>query len=245
MLDEHRTPRRFWADAISTACYISNRIFLRSILHLTAFELRFGRKPSVSHFRPFGCKCFILKHGNLDKFESRSFDGILLGYTPHGRSYRVYNVDTNTVVESCDVTFNEIAPYPCGVFECAGDKEMEEIIFIDEGLQGVDGDEDEPLLPSTLSPEPIPASTLEVEAPQATTSSTAAVVASRVEGEIISKPRAPSHIQKAHPSQQIIGNLNERVTRSLRSAHLSCFSNTLFVSLFEPQDVGHALSDSS
>jgi transposase InsO family protein len=35
MLDEHRTPKRFWADAISTACYISNRIFLRSILHLT------------------------------------------------------------------------------------------------------------------------------------------------------------------------------------------------------------------
>jgi transposase InsO family protein len=24
MLDEHRTPRRFWANAISTACYISN-----------------------------------------------------------------------------------------------------------------------------------------------------------------------------------------------------------------------------
>jgi transposase InsO family protein len=39
MLDEHRTPRRFWADAISTACYISNRIFLCSILHLTPFEL--------------------------------------------------------------------------------------------------------------------------------------------------------------------------------------------------------------
>jgi hypothetical protein len=87
MLDEHRTPRRFWADAISTACYISNRIFFRSILHLTPFELRFGRKPSVSHFRPFGCKCFVLKCGNLDKFESHSFDNILLRYTPHGRSY--------------------------------------------------------------------------------------------------------------------------------------------------------------
>jgi transposase InsO family protein len=24
MLDEHRTPRRFWADPISTTCYISN-----------------------------------------------------------------------------------------------------------------------------------------------------------------------------------------------------------------------------
>jgi hypothetical protein len=234
MLDEHRTPRRFWADAISTACYISNRIFLRSILHLTSFELRFGCKPSVSHLRPFGCKCFVLKHGNLDKFESRSFDGILLGNTPHGRSYRVYNLETNTVVESCDVTFNETVPCPHGVLECAGDKEMEESIFVGEGLQDVDGDEGEPLLPSTSSPEHVPAFTLKTEAHQATTSSTAAVEASWVEGEIISEPRAPSHIQKAHPPQQIIGNLNERVTHFSRSAHLSCFSNTLFVTLFEP-----------
>jgi putative heme degradation protein len=29
------------------------------------------------------------------------------------------------------------------------------------------------------------------------------------------------------------------------SAHLSYFTNTLFIALFEPQDVGHALSDSS
>jgi hypothetical protein len=35
------------------------------------------------------------------------------------------------------------------------------------------------------------------------------------------------------------------VTRSSRSAHLSCFSNTLFVAPFEPRDVGHALSNSS
>jgi hypothetical protein len=39
--------------------------------------------------------------------------------------------------------------------------------------------------------------------------------------------------------------MNERVTRSSRSSHLSCFSNTLFVALFEPQDVGHTLSNSS
>jgi hypothetical protein len=172
---------------------------LRSILYLTPFELRFGRKPSVSHFRPFECKWFVLKHGNLDKFESRSFDGILLGYTPHGRSFRVYNIETNTIVESCDVTFDETTHYPHGVFECAGDKEMEESIFVDEGLHGVDGDEDEPLLPSISSPEPVPAFTLEAEAPQATTSSTTAVEASRVEGEIVSEPGAPSHIQKAHP----------------------------------------------
>jgi hypothetical protein len=56
---------------------------------LTPFELHFGRKSSISHLRPFGCKCFVLKYDNLDKFESLSSDGILHGYTPHGRSYRV------------------------------------------------------------------------------------------------------------------------------------------------------------
>jgi hypothetical protein len=60
--------------------------------------------------------------------------------------------------------------------------------------EGVDGNEDEPLLPSTSSPEVVPASTLEVESPQATTSSTIAVEASWVEGEIISEPGAPSHV---------------------------------------------------
>jgi hypothetical protein len=106
------------------------------------------------------------------QFESHFFDGILLEYTPHGRSYRVYNLETNTVVESCDVTFNETAPCPRGVLECVGDKEMKESIFVGEGLQGVDGDEDEPIFPSTSSHELVRTSTLEAEAPQATTSST-------------------------------------------------------------------------
>jgi hypothetical protein len=143
------------------------------------------------------------------------------------------------------VTFDETAPCPHGAFECSGDKEMEENIFVDEGLQGVDGDEDEPQLPSTSSPKHVPTFTLVAKAPQATTSSTAAVEASWVDGVILYESGAPSHIQKAHPPQQIIGNLNEWVTRSSRSTYLSCFSNMLFVALFEPRDVGHALSDLS
>jgi hypothetical protein len=134
MLDEHTTSRRFWADAICTACYIAHRIFMHSILHLTPFDLRFGHKPSISHLRPFGCKCFVLKCGNPDKFESHSSDGILLGYTPHGGSYRVFNFKTNTIFESCDATFDECTPCPHDVFECAGDKEMEDSIFVDEEL---------------------------------------------------------------------------------------------------------------
>jgi hypothetical protein len=58
----------------------------------------------------------------------------------------LFNLETNTVFESCDVIFDVTAPSPCDVFECAGDKEIEENIFIDEGLHGIDSNEDEPLL---------------------------------------------------------------------------------------------------
>jgi hypothetical protein len=47
---------------------------------------------------------------------------------------KVLNLKTNTVVESCDVTFDENAPFPCDVFECVDDKEIEESIFVVEEL---------------------------------------------------------------------------------------------------------------
>jgi hypothetical protein len=125
----------------------------------------------------------------------------LLRYTPHVKSYRVYNLETNTVVKSCDMNFDKTTPYPRDVFECAGDKEIDEIILIDEGLQGVDGDEDESLFLSISSPEHVLTSTLEAEDPQATISSTTIVEVSRVEGKIISELGAPSHVQKAHLPQ--------------------------------------------
>jgi hypothetical protein len=113
----------------------------------------------------------------------------------------VFNHETNTVVESYDVTFDETAPCPYDVFECTSDKEMEESIFVDDELQGFDGDEDKPLHLSISSPELVPASTLKAEAPHATTSSTVAVEASRVERKIIYEQGASSHVRKAHPSQ--------------------------------------------
>jgi hypothetical protein len=144
------------------------------------------------------------------------------------------------------VTLDEIAPCPRDVFESASDKEMEERIFIDEELQDFDGDEDEHIAPaSTSSSGHVPASTLKAEAPQDTISSSVGVLVSRIKGEINSENGTPSHIQKAHPPQQIKGNLNERVTQSSRSAHLAYFTNILGVALFEPRDVRHTLSNSS
>jgi hypothetical protein len=47
MLDEHRTPMRFWAEAVNTACHVSNRILLRTFKKKTCYELMHGRAPKV------------------------------------------------------------------------------------------------------------------------------------------------------------------------------------------------------
>jgi len=51
------------------------------------------KKPNVSYFKAFGCKCFILNNGksNLGKFDSKVDEGIFLGYSLTGKAYRVYN----------------------------------------------------------------------------------------------------------------------------------------------------------
>jgi hypothetical protein len=99
MLDEHRTPRRFWAKAINTTCHLSNHIFLRNLLNKTSYELRFGRPPKVTHFKVFGYRCFVLKLRNLDKFESLSSDGVFLVTALHSCAYRVLNLETNCIME--------------------------------------------------------------------------------------------------------------------------------------------------
>jgi transposase InsO family protein len=56
MLDEYKTPDRFLAEAINTACYSINWLYHHRILKKTLYELLTGKKPNVSYFRVFGRK---------------------------------------------------------------------------------------------------------------------------------------------------------------------------------------------
>ena len=63
----------------------------------------------MSHLKVFGCKCFILNNGkdNLGKFDSKSDEGIFLGYLLHGYAYRAFNKRTMLVKESMHIAFDE------------------------------------------------------------------------------------------------------------------------------------------
>jgi hypothetical protein len=45
MLDEYKTPDRFWAEAINIVCYSINRLYLHRILKKTSYELLTGKSP--------------------------------------------------------------------------------------------------------------------------------------------------------------------------------------------------------
>jgi transposase InsO family protein len=167
MLDEHGTPRRFWAKAINIACHVSNRILLRAFRNKTSYELRFERPPKVSHVRVFGCRCFVLKQGNFDKFESRSSNVVFLGYALHSRAYRVLNLETNHIMETCEVTFDETAPCPSPVFEPTSPDQMGQTIFIKK-----DDANWVALEPTPLAAPIEPASTTTGDGPNPTSSTT-------------------------------------------------------------------------
>ena len=109
MLNESNLPKYLWADVVYIASYVLNRTLIRHILKETPYELYKGRKPSISHLKVFGCKCFILNNGkdNLGKFDPKSDEGIHIGYAINGHAYRVYNNRLFVVEESMHVVFDE------------------------------------------------------------------------------------------------------------------------------------------
>jgi hypothetical protein len=158
----------------------------------------------------------VLKQGNLNKFESRSSDGVFLGYALHSHAYRVFNLETNIIMETCEVTFVETAPCPSPVFEPAGLDQMGQTIFVEEEHDDADWVALDPTPPAALvelasttmadRPDPTPSTTwgpLEV-APAKTGGVEAAV-----EGEATSSREAPKYIQRRNLPQQMIGELHE------------------------------------
>jgi hypothetical protein len=80
MLSEYNVSHSFWSKAINMACYCSNHLYCHGEPGKTPYELLNGRKPNITYFRMFGCKCYILKKGTrLSKFEKKCDEGFLLG----------------------------------------------------------------------------------------------------------------------------------------------------------------------
>jgi hypothetical protein len=60
MLDEYKTPDRFWAEAVNNACYSINRLYLHRILKKTSYELLTGKNPMFHILESLGVNVLFL-----------------------------------------------------------------------------------------------------------------------------------------------------------------------------------------
>jgi hypothetical protein len=108
MLDEYKTSNQFWAEAVNTARYATNHLYLHKLLKKTPYELLTSNKPNVSYFRVIGSKCYVLqKRSKSSKFAPKVYEDFLLGYDSNSHAYRVFNRDSGCVETTCDVVFDE------------------------------------------------------------------------------------------------------------------------------------------
>jgi hypothetical protein len=265
MLDEYKTPDRFWAKAINTACYSINRLYLHRILKKTSYELPTGKKPNVSYFRVFGSKCFILvKRGRKYKFAPKAVEGFLLGFDSNTRAYRVFKKSTGLVEVSCDIVFDETngsqveqvdldelddEEAPCVALRnmSIGDvcpKEYEEPPQAqDQPLSSVQAspptqDEDQAQDDENKDQED--------ETPQEEDNDQGGDANDQDKEDEQDQrqphPRVHQAIQRDHPVNTILGDIHKGVTTRSRVAHF--FVHYSFVSSIEPHRVEDALKDS-
>ncbi|GJV33977.1 putative ribonuclease H-like domain-containing protein [Tanacetum coccineum] len=108
MLADSKLPTKFWAKAVSTACYVQNRVLVVKPHNKTSYELFRGLKPALNFIRPFGCHVTILNTlENLGKFDGKSDEGFFVGYSLSSKAFRVYNTRTRKVEENLHIGFLE------------------------------------------------------------------------------------------------------------------------------------------
>ncbi|GKC41260.1 putative ribonuclease H-like domain-containing protein [Tanacetum coccineum] len=106
-----KLPTTFWAEAVSTACYVQSRVLVVKPHNKTPYELFRGFKPVLSFMRPFGCHVTILNTlDSLGKFDGKSDEGFFVGYSLSSKAFRVYNTRTRRVEENLHIGFLENKP---------------------------------------------------------------------------------------------------------------------------------------
>ncbi|GJY08862.1 putative ribonuclease H-like domain-containing protein [Tanacetum coccineum] len=112
MLADSKLPITFWAEAVSTACYVQNRVLVVKPHNKTPYELFRGFKPALSFMRPFGCHVTILNtlEDSLASSDGKCDKVFFIGYSLSSKAFRVYNTRTKRVEENLHIRFLENKP---------------------------------------------------------------------------------------------------------------------------------------
>nr|GEZ56600.1 hypothetical protein [Tanacetum cinerariifolium] len=110
MLIFSRAPLFLWAEAIATACFTQNCSMIHRRFDKTPYELINGRKPDTSFIHVFGAICYLKNdREDIGKLGAKGDIGFFIGYSADSCAYRVYNRRTNKIMETMNVSFDELS----------------------------------------------------------------------------------------------------------------------------------------
>ncbi|GKA04993.1 retrovirus-related pol polyprotein from transposon TNT 1-94 [Tanacetum coccineum] len=105
-----KAPLFLWAEVINTACYTQNHSLICLRYNKTQYEQMHDKKPDLSFLRVFGLLFYPTNDSeDLGKLNAKADIGILVGYAPAKKAFRIYNsVETRKIMETIHVTFDEL-----------------------------------------------------------------------------------------------------------------------------------------
>nr|GFB89800.1 retrovirus-related Pol polyprotein from transposon TNT 1-94 [Tanacetum cinerariifolium] len=110
MLIFSHAPLFLWVEAIATACFTQNRSIIHRQFNKTPYELINGRKPDISFLHVFGALCYPNNdREDIGKLGSKGDIGFFIGYSADSYAYRIYNLQTKKIMETMNVSFDELA----------------------------------------------------------------------------------------------------------------------------------------
>jgi hypothetical protein len=118
MLFGANMPNKLWAQAISTAIYLKNRLPRSSLRgNVTPHEMWFGTKPSLSRLRVFGCASHVhVPEERRKKYADRkvshhSIHTYFVGYDKSDAIYEIWNPSNDNIDRARHVIFDETLYY--------------------------------------------------------------------------------------------------------------------------------------
>nr|GEU51261.1 hypothetical protein [Tanacetum cinerariifolium] len=106
MLIFSRAPLFLWAEVIATTCFTQNRSIIHRRFNKTPYELINERKQEISFLHAFGALCY--PKNDREDIKKLGAKGNI-GYFADSYAYRVYNRRTKKIMETMNVTFDELS----------------------------------------------------------------------------------------------------------------------------------------
>uniref|UniRef100_A0AAV1U517 Polyprotein n=1 Tax=Peronospora matthiolae TaxID=2874970 RepID=A0AAV1U517_9STRA len=111
MLSHMQVDKIWWAEAMNTAVYVTNRVPCASHPTKTPFEFIFGKKPDLSEMCVFGSKGYAhVDKSNRTKMTKKAIRCIFLGYSDQIKGLRIWDEDAKRVTHTRSAKFDERPP---------------------------------------------------------------------------------------------------------------------------------------